>query len=308
MEGLDIMRIGKLTLAALLAATTLGPPALARPLDPQKPEDALEIMKRTQCGVKDNVPAVYRWQGRIYSRRDGEPDKHLFNMEGMNIRQCVTVTDAERGTGYRMVSREITLYLDPKTGEVLRNWQNPYTGKTVEVMHIANDPVNSRPSFPKGADGKPYSISLTRIGDTVLMPLEAPLYYVNPLAGDYQDYVGNKYHAMEIFDFSMPATALDTKVASVHPTVAWVRISDWMPWMMMEGRQGQMVFNAMGVKLTSFEELPEVMKAEIAKNYPDYTAPPPVTDTRPNETTWTVFKKKIEAQRAKDGAKPARTE
>ncbi|MBL0965574.1 DUF1838 family protein [Blastomonas sp. UPD001] len=299
------MRIGTLTLAALLAATTLAGPALARPLDPAKPEDALEIMKRTQCGVKDNVPAVYRWQGRIYSRRQGEPDKHLFNMEGMNIRQCVTVTDPQRGTGYRMVSREITLYLDPKTNEVLRTWQNPYTGKTVEVMHIANDPVNSRPSFPISADGKPYSITLTRMGDTMLMPVEAPLYYVNPLAGDYQDYVGNKYHAMEIFDFSMPVKALDTATPSVNPTVAWVRISDWMPWMMMEGRDGQMVFNAMGVKLNSFDELPEVIKREIATNYPGYTAPPPVDDTRPNETTWTVFKKKIEAQRAKDGTKPA---
>lgn len=292
---------------AAVAWTALVPSTagFARTLDPAKPEDALEIMKRTQCGVKDNVPAVYRWAGKIYSRRDGEPDKHLFNMEGMNIRQCVTVTDTQRGTGYRMVSREITLYLDPKTGEVLRNWQNPYTGKTVEVVHIANDPVNSRPSFPVGADGKPYTINLNRMGDMLLMGFEAPLYYMNPLAGDYQDYVGNKYHAMEIFDFAMPASSLDTKTASVNPTVAWVRISDWMPWMLMEGRQGQMVFNAMGVKLTSFEELPEVMKAEIAKNYPEYTAPPPVTDTRPNETTWTVFKKKIDAQRAKDGAKPA---
>lgn len=302
------MRIGTLIgagiVAGLLAATSLAAPASARTLDPAKPEDALEIMKRTQCGVKDNVPAVYRWAGKIFSRRDGEPDKHLFNMEGMNIRQCVTVTDAERGTGYRMVSREITLYLDPKTGEVLRRWENPYTGKTVEVMHIANDPVNSRPSFPKGPDGKRYAISLTRMGDMLLMGFEAPLYYVNPLAGDYQDYVGNKYHAMEIFDFSMPASTLDTNVASVNPTVAWVRISDWMPWMMMEGRQGQMVFNAMGVKLNSFDELPDVMKQEIATNYPAYTAPPPVDDTRPNETTWTVFKKKIDAQRAKDGGKP----
>lgn len=298
------MHIGTLTLAALLVTATMGTGALARQLDPAKPADALEIMKRTQCGVKDKVPAVYRWQGKIYSRRQGEPDKHLFNMEGMNIRQCVSVTDAERGTGYRMVSREITLYLDPKTGEVLRSWQNPYTGKTVEVMHIANDPVNSRPSFPKGADGKPYSINLTRMGDTLLMPLEAPLYYVNPLAGDYQDYVGNKYHAMEIFDFSMPVSALDSG-ARVNPTVAWVRISDWMPWMMMEGRDGQMVFNAMGVKLNSFKELPDVMKREIATNYPGYDKAPPVDDTRPNETTWTVFKKKIEAQRAKEGAKPA---
>ena len=54
-----------------------------------------------------------------------------------------------------MVSREITLYLDPKTNEVLCSWQNPYTGKTVEAMYIANDPVNSCPSFPIAADGKP---------------------------------------------------------------------------------------------------------------------------------------------------------
>ena len=311
-EGLEIMRIGNTILATALAATTmatalvaatLATPAAARTLDPAVPADALEIMKRTQCGVKDNVPAVYRWSGKIYGRKEGEPDKHLFNMEGMNTRQCVTVTDAQRGTGYRMVSREITLYLDPRTNEVLRAWDNPWTGKSVEVMHIANDPVNSRPSFPVGADGKPYTINLTRMGDTLLMGFEAPLYYVNPLAGDYQDYVGNKYHAMEIFDFSMPAASLDTNTASVNPTVAWVRISDWMPWMMMEGRQGQMVFNAMGAKLTSFDELPEVMKREIADNYPQYTAPPPVDDSRPNETTWTVFKKKIDAQRAKDAAK-----
>lgn len=69
-----------------------------------------------------------------------------------------------------------------------------------------------------------------------------------------------------------------------------------------------MVFNAMGVRLNSFDELPEVMKREIATNYPAYTAPPPVDDTRSNETAWTVFKKKIEAQRGKDGAKPARGE
>lgn len=59
------------------------------------------------------------------------------------------------------------------------------------------------------------------------------------------------------------------------------------------------------MKLKSFDELPEVMKTEIATNYPDYTAAPPVDDTRPNETTWTVFKKKIDAKRAKEGTKPA---
>ena len=73
--------------AALLAAS----PALARMLDPNVPEDAVEIMKRTQCGARDGEPAVYRWTGRAYGRREGEPDKVLFGLEGMNIRHGVRV-------------------------------------------------------------------------------------------------------------------------------------------------------------------------------------------------------------------------
>jgi len=287
--------------AALSLAT--GSLASARQLDPANPADALEITKRTQCGEKDGVPAVYHWSGKVYSRVEGEPDRLLFLGEGMNIRQCVAVDDAKRGHGYRQVSREVMLFLDPKTGQVLRQWQNPWTGETVDVVHIANDPVNSRPSFPIGADGKPYTISMNRIGGFVQMPLEVPLFYTNPLGGEYQDFVGNKYHAMEIFDFAANASELlDTKYPTAYPSVSWVRISDWMPWMRMRGRQGLIIFNAMGAKLKSFAELPAVLKDEIAANYPTYTAPPPGDDARPNETTWTVFKKRIDAERkAKSG-------
>lgn len=285
---------------ALVAATTLAAPILARTLDPDKPEDALEIMKRTQCGEADGVPAVYHWSGKVYSRVRGEPDRHLFNGEGMNIRQCVRIEDPKRGVGYRQVSREVMFYLDPETNEVLRTWENPWTDETVEVMQIANDPVNSRPNYPYAADGTPYKMpSLRRQGQWLFMPFEAPLFYHNVLAGDYQDYVGNKYHAMEIFDFAMLADEiLDTKNPTAYPTVSWVRISDWMPWMKMRGRQGQIVFNAMGAKLKKYDDLPKVIKDEIALNHPEYTAPPPGDDSRPNDTTWTVFKRMIDAERA----------
>jgi hypothetical protein len=287
----------KWILAASAALVTTAGGAAAQELDPNKPEDALEIMKRTQCGEADGVAAVYHWSGRIYGRRQGEPDKLLFNGEGMNVRQCVRVEDPERGIGYRQVSREIMLYLDPETNEVVRRWDNPYTGETVKVMQIANDPVNSRPSFPYSADGKPYKLpAMLRQGDWLFLPVEVPLFYHNVLAGDYQDYVGNKYHAMEIFDFTILASEiLDPKTKTAYPAVSWVRISDWMPWMKMRGRQGQIVFNAMGAKLRSFDELPNVLKDEIALNYPTYTAPPPGDDQRPNETTWTVFKDKVDA-------------
>jgi hypothetical protein len=282
-------------MSAVAAVTTS---ANARMLDPAKPEDALEIMKRTQCGERDGQPAVYHWAGNVYSRVPGEPDRLLFKGEGMNIRQCVAVEDAKRGKGWRQVSREIMLYLDPKTGEVLRKWSNPWSTETVDVMHINNDPVNSRPNYAIGADGKPYSINVRREGKWMFMPVEVPLFYENPLAGGYQDFIGGKYHAMEIFDFAFEASEmLDTKNPTAYPVISWVRISDWMPWMKMRGRSGQLVFNAMGNKLKSFADLPKVLKDEIAENYPTYTAPPPGDDARPNATTWTEFKKLVDGQK-----------
>ena len=43
------------------------------------------------------------------------------------------------------------------------------------------------------------------------------------------------------------------------------------------------------------------MKREIAASYPEYTAPPPGDDTRPNETSWT-YQKKIIDSRPKEAA------
>lgn len=288
----------------LLAATALAlaAPAAARTLDPAVPADAFEISKRVQCGEADGKPAVYHFAGKVYSRVDGEPDRLLFVAEGMNIRQCVAVADPRRGKGYRLVSRELLFYLDPKTGQVLKQWTNPWTGETVDVMHIHNDPVNQRPSFPIGVDGKPFALTLRREGRYLFMPVEAPLFYANPLAGEYQEYVGGDYHAMEIFDFALIADELDTRNATAYPSVSWKRISHWLPWMKMRGRQGTLIFTAIGSKLHRFDELPAVITDQIKADYPAWTAPPPGDDARPNATTWTVFKAMVDAERAKGEA------
>jgi hypothetical protein len=295
----------------LLASAAMGMAALsvnasARMLDPAKPEDALEISKRMQCGVADGTPAIYYWSGRVYSRVEGEPDRHLFNGEGMNVRQCVSMTDPKRGKGYRLISREVMLYTDPVTNQVLRDWKNPWTSETVKVLHIANDPVNARGyTFPYDENGKPFTINMKRQGKWIFNPSVIPLFYHNVLAGDYQDYIGGKYHAMEIFDFrGRRGRSSRYEEQDRYPSISWVRISDWMPWMKMRGRQGQIVFNAMGSKVRSYEELPAVLRDEIALNYPIYTAPPPADDARPNDTTWTVFKKAVDKERAASGTAP----
>jgi hypothetical protein len=288
--------------ARALALTALGFAASASggKLDLATPEGANLAMRKIQCSLKDNEPVLYWWHGETYSRVPGEPDRKLFRVDGMNVRQCVTVKDPQRGDGWRLVSREILLYLDPQTGEVLRTWKNPWTGKEVTVIHTANDPVNQPPSFAVGRDGKPRSWTGTVSGNHWWMTATIPLFYANPLGGEYQKYVGGAYHATEMFNFFGNVDDLvDDRRPTAESRVGWVRVSGWLPWMEMGDRAGILYFHTAGRKVRGFDDMSEVMKKEILASYPEYRAPPPGDDARPNETSWTYFRKKVPPEPAR---------
>ena len=281
--------------AACLLSAALACEAAAQELDISTPEGALLASRKIQCTVDDGVPVTYSWRGDVLARVPGEPDRLLFKVEGMNVRTCVADEDAQRGKGYRLVSREILLYLDPQTGKPLREWENPWTGETVKVVHVSNDPVNQA-SYLKTRDGKPFSLGAQVQDGRWWQTITVPLFYTNPLGGDYQDNVGGKYHATEMFNFFGDMTSLTdpaTKTAEVQ--VGWVRMSEWLPWMKMSGRAGLIYMHTAGRKLDRWDEMPAVMKDEIAANYPDYVGPPPLDDTRPNVTSWSFFKSLMES-------------
>ena len=292
--------IGRAALALAVLAWGGLPAAHAQTLDLTVPADALKATRKIHCSTTDGEPVTMTWRGRAYSRVPGERDRLLFNVLGMNVRACHAVKSPAGHDGYRMVSREIMLYLDPVTNDVLRTWKNPWTGKEVEVVHVANDPVNGRPTYVKDADGRDYVFPGIVEGGQVIQALEVPLFYTNPLAGDYQQYVGGTYQAMESFQFFMDEADLRdaTKPRVERLGVGWVRVAQWLPWMEMGSLTGQMIGTAPGRSLRAWDDLPAVMKAEIEKHYPAYKTAPPADDARPNETSWTYFKKVIDAKRA----------
>ncbi len=285
--------------ASALLAFSAAPAAAVKTqrIDLGTPEGATQAARKVQCSLTDGEPSVYYFHGEAFSRVPGEADRKLFNVEGMNIRTCATRTEAQKGTGWRLLSREVLLYVDHQTGQPLRKWANPWTGATVDVLHVANDPVNQRWMFPRDADGNPAPFAKftgTIQGDSWWNTLTVPLFYSNPLAGDYQKYIGGTYHATEMFNFFGKLDDLtDPRKPNAAVNVAWVRMSSWLPWMEMGDRAGLFYINAAGRKLDSYAQLPDVIKNEIAANYPDYTRAPPLDDTRPNETSWTYFKKKV---------------
>jgi hypothetical protein len=291
---------------ALALLSLAAPPARADLLTPDETRrgaEALAWAMKTTCGT--TVAGVTRygmWEGKLYSRVPGEKDRLLFQVVGINVRQCGRVQDPQRGAGFRSVSREVMYYLDPATGEVVDRWANPWTGETVDVLHVANDPVNmQRPTFERDERGEPLVRTLRRYDDLLVASNEVPLFYVNPLAGDYQEYVGGRYHAMEIFNTFYPAAdLLDPKRTRIGESrLTWQRISAFLPWMKMAERPGLMVFNATGFSTFDRKRVPAKLEALIVARHPEYLQPPPVDDPRPNETTWTVTKRTIDARRAK---------
>jgi hypothetical protein len=303
-------RISLLAAAAAAVLAAASPGWTAGALDPAKPEDALLLNRKMNCSLDDARTVIHWWKGTMISRVPGERDRVLFNVQGMNIRQCGSFSDPQRGPGFRSVSREVMLYLDPLTNEVLRRWKNPWSGEVVEVIHVANDPVNMRaPTYARDADGKPATFRGIFVKDQAWTSGEAPLWYDNPLAGDYQDYVGNNYQAMEMLNSFTDAKALlDPKVRTLPSvSISWARVSDWIPWMKMGGRSGLVVFTTVGKRVASIEDLSEPLRSELKANYPAYLAPPPLDDARPNETSWTHIRKIIDARRAAHGGAGAAT-
>lgn len=281
---------GAVAAVGLSACATAQSGPAATPLDPNNAKDALTIARKIQCSTVDGEPVVYWWHGKAYSRRQGEKDVHLFDVEGMNIRSCSKITDENMGEGYALVSREILLYKDKVTGEPLVTWDNPWTGETVKVMHVANDPVNFE-QYETGRDGKPATWTGETGGGQWWYRSTFPLWYPNPLASEFQAEIGGTYHATELFNFFGRTDDLfDRSTTTAKVTVGWSRMSDWLPWMMMNGREGIFWVHTAGRKLDSYDELSDTMKAYIAEYEPDYSSPPPTGDPRDNMTSWKYYK------------------
>jgi len=272
-------------------------------LDPNKPEEAIKLAQKFTCSLTEGEQTQSWWQGSFYARIEGEKDRELFKVIGVNVRQCKNLNDPERGPGFRSVSREIMLYMDPETGEVLKTWTNPYTGEEVEVVHVYNDPVNMRqPFYAYNKDGKAYTFDGTVKNGRVFVSSAYPLFYKNPLGGEYQDYVGGTYHATEFFnDYAYEEDVFDPDVKNLERmTLAWTRVSDWLPWMKMGDRIGVMYTSTVGGRVKSIEDLPEPLLTELKTNYPLYMTPPPLDDARPNRTSWMAVKEVVDAQASEE--------
>jgi hypothetical protein len=276
--------------------------AHSRTLDLAKPEDVIAAEIRLGCATDPSKPSMRWMSGEILGRRQGELDRRLFNVQGLNTAACQIYNDPKRGPGYRSVTREIMFYIDPATGKIIDTWTNPYTGETVDVIHMFNDPVNmTEPKYAYGKDGTPVTWEGQIVNGMAHTQRANHFFRDSIMGGDYQDYVGGKYSVVELRSIFVPvADWLNTaKPLPVRGMSVWSRLSPWLPWMKMGGREGQTVLTSTWFAVKDISEVPEPLRSAVQSKYPAYATAPPLDDPRPSVNSWVGVKKAIDEKRAR---------
>lgn len=257
-------------------------------LDLSKPEDNLTAFVKMRASLDENEETTYWWKGSIWSMVPGERSRKLFDMEAYNIAKIRKVEG-----GYEMLTREVAIYLDPETGEILEEWENPWTGKKVDVLHVWNDPVNQQ-FMLEGRFG-PWGVPYNKMYNGTIV-MNSDIFLLYPSVLPKTEYPLNSrsdmYQAAELFQFFFSEEDMNNpNLTNIDANISWTRISDFLPWMEMADLPGQLVYHCRGHKLpNSYADLPAYLREYVERKFPQFASAPDEFVT-PNETSWTYFKK-----------------
>lgn len=201
---------------------------------------------------------------------------------------------------YRIYSREVLYYLDPDTGEILEEWNNPFLGnRKVEVAHIANDPVNGVFSL-KGPGPLTPPYPYVSVGDHVAFQWN--FFIQHPAAMNRADYPlyssGDIDQHAELWGLMGRKSDILDDTTSAYCTMSWSRVADWLPFMEMGNAPGKMVFHSHSMKLMEGpSELPKPILDYIEKHHSEYLTAPTEWNGPQMTSSAGEFKKMIDARR-----------
>ncbi len=268
-------------------------------LDLDNPETNFQAMLKLRADTAEKN-CLFAFPGEAWAMVPQERNYRCFKTFGIGASRIEEVEE-----GWRIFSREVLYYIDPESGEILETWKNPFLGgREVEVMHIANDPVNgvfTRQGHPILSPPYPY----VSCGDDVVFQWNFFLF--KPAAMSRSEYPlyssGDIDQHAELWGIKgRKSEILDPVITSASCVMSWSRVAGWLPFMEMGASPGSMVFHSHSMKLMNgIDDLPRYILDYTAKNYPKYLEAPkewlgPVMTSSAGN-----FKKKIDAKRVDSG-------
>ena len=263
--------------------------------DTMDPETNIKILLKLQADLAGKE-VIGGFGGYAWMWVPGEANHLVFQTYGIGASRLEAVSPGV----WNFYHKEILYYMDPKTGEVLDSWTNPVTGRSVEVLHILNDPVNRIYRLKGGRLEPPYNHIIN--GSRIVFQIDVFRTQKNPISRkDYPLHSQQDvYQSSELWAISgsLPEVS-NPDVTTAENHTAWARNGMWLPFMEMGNRLGHMVYHSQSFKMMDgVAGLPKYIREYTEKHYPEYLEAPKVWEgLANNENTWSYSKKIIDERR-----------
>jgi hypothetical protein len=281
--------------AHMSAGTSVGGDALKGPyIDLRTGRGNQLAYARLQSDIDFGKQKYFWFKGYVMGHRPMKRVQDLIGAQGFGV---IRLNEREDGVIER-ICREIILYTDLRSNEVLEEWKNPFTQETVPVVHVANDPYNYliEEYFPapplndvltqkKAPPRVPFILPWVQNGEWLDMEMHIHLAYPNPLQPDEwpRESSGKVAQVSEMFAHHVKASDMqDPKVTSLDYRGVWNRITPWLPWMLMGQAEGNCQYACfMGTAAHPGDVLPRPVVDYAEKNLSKFFDAPEVwTDVR----------------------------
>ena len=241
--------------------------ALQKPVDFTSPETNLLAYVRL-IGDVSGKPS-YGWgHGRVFGTRENELSRLLFDYQSCRLVEFRKLDDGSWAMGYR----GLILFTDPKTGHVIDNFRNPFTGEDNEVVHFRTsfgasifgvDGPRSLAEFERESPREegPFVMPWKVVGDDVWATYDERIAYRRPDGEWRVDNAVYRYHG-----FLSQLT--DPDVSAPYNDMMWSTELNWFTYMNMRDMPGHITWAGMGRKYDSLDPLPGDFLAEAERRYP----------------------------------------
>ena len=262
-------------LLSLSSTISLSMEELAQPL-------SSESFARIRCST-DGKTTYVTGEGEIFLQKLGKSER-VFGFKGVNIASCFQANGM-----WWLSSREVFLYLDPDTSEIINEWTHPTTGEVLPVVHVANRLVQF-PLFPAEADVSEDILSIrTSFVTQKANPLDSAEFGIFRQTEDYS--------SIEAFTLVSSVQQLATENPSIAHQGSWSRSGPAAPWMKLD-KDTRLFYSTNMKKVDDLgQSSPELFKY-LKKNLPEYLNPPRCLLANPNVSSWTYFADNFDAYRA----------
>jgi len=241
------------------------------------PEDAPDMslplnnlinLIRMQASLDSTSQTPWHYNGTLSAQIASEQPIPMVNIEGMESYRVFPLNDGS----YEVLGNMLTFFRDIDTGKMIREYQNPFTGKINQVLPnirqaslgrgLNISTMGARPkAFIDQMPDKPLLLDWTFGPETVWLQNDTAY---PPGLSEPRMQKSTMFAPLDQF--------LDQNVISLPSLFSATVLMPWLPWMDMNEVEGHTLWHASGVKLKSINQLPEEYFIRMMAEHPELSS------------------------------------